>query len=92
MQNSFLFYTNSNSKCFGYDTEHIKPINIYIYIFFFFSATFLLLLLLLLFQLIRATTTNNSNFGRHPFVETDSVKTDSVLLGNSHALLQAIFD
>ena len=54
--------------------------------YIFFSAPFLLL-----FQLIRATTTNNSNFGRYPFVETDSVKTDSLVIGNSHALLQAIF-
>ena len=59
--------------------------------YIFFSAPFLLLLLLLLFQLIRATTTNNSNFGRYPFLETDFVKTDSLLIGNSHALLQAIF-
>ena len=91
MQNSFLFHTNSNSKCFGYDTEHIKPINIYIYIYFFFSAPFLLFLLLL-FQLIRATTTNNSNFGRHPCVETDSVKTDSLLIGNSHDWFKLFFD
>jgi len=64
----------------------LNILNLSIYMFFF-SAPFLLLL----FQLIRVTTTNNSNFGRRPFVETDSVKTDSLLIGNSHALLQAIF-